>query len=140
MSTFSNLRRKRTAAGRRIALLMFLAWTGSAFSSSALGQVGLMPIPTLQGVQVSAETTLDVGTELYTYGYTVSNPASNTGQIWNIQVDVTSNSSLFFNTSALTIPKGGVGLKPFFQEVADLSPLALPPNLTLVPFGQQVPG
>src|SRR5213593_871906 len=139
MSTCSNLRRKRTAAGRRIALLMFLAWTGSAFSSSALGQVGLMPIPTLQGVQVSAETTLDVGTELYTYGYTVSNPASNTGQIWNIQVDVTSNSSLFFNTSALTIPKGGVGLKPFFQEVADLSPLALPPNLTLVPFGQQVP-
>jgi hypothetical protein len=103
-----------------------------------------MPIPTLQGVQVQEETSFDPATQRYKYSYTVSNPASNTGQIWNILVDLTttiprSSGSPVFDSSGLTIPKGGVGLKPFDHEVADFSPLALPAGMTVVPFGQQVP-
>src|SRR2546426_3241118 len=147
MSISSNRgRRPSLPRGRSVlVLLLLLVWMGAgSLAPSAFSQVGLMPIPTLQGVQVQAETTFDPGTGRYTYRYTVSNPAGNTGRIWNILVDMTTTlprgfGSIFFDSSGLTLPKGGVGLKPFDQEVADLSPLALPAGTTLVPFGQQVP-
>ncbi len=121
-----------------------LAWVGSGILCvSAFGQVGLMPIPTLKGVQVQAETTFDPVAQRYTYNYTVSNPASNTGQIWHIEVDVTTqirgSSATVFDSSGLTIPYLGAGLVPFDQELADLQPLDLPAGTTIVPFGQQVP-
>src|SRR5438034_9053508 len=128
-----------------ILFLLLLVWMGAGIlAPSAFSQVGLMPIPTLKGVEVQAETTFDSGAGRYTYRYTVSNPAGNTGRIWNILVDMTTTlprgfGSIFFDSSGLTLPKGGVGLKPFDREVADLSPLALPAGTTLVPFGQQVP-
>src|SRR5437867_9445231 len=96
---------------RRLRLLAAL-WilVGSSISVRA-EQVGLMPIPTLQGVQVQAEATLDPGTQRYTYRYTVSNPTGNTGQIWNLLVDVTTtlpraSGSTVFDASGLTIPHG----------------------------------
>src|SRR5207302_4707089 len=131
MSTFSNLC-QRTDRMRLIrSLVILLAWVGSGIvSASAFGQVGLMPVPTLQGVQVQAETSFDPVTKRYTYSYTVSNPAGNTGQIWHIEVDVTTqirgSSATVFDSSGLTIPLLGAGLKPFDQELADLQPLALP--------------
>ncbi|MGH7259797.1 MAG: CARDB domain-containing protein [Nitrospiraceae bacterium] len=143
MFTFSNDHRKEDCPCVRITLILLLAWAAdSLFSASAFAQVGLMPIPTLQGVQVQAETTFDPGTQRYTYRYTVSNPAGNTGQIWHVEVDVTTqiprSSAPVFNSSGLTIPHGGIGLEPFDQELADLQPLALPAGTTVVPFGQQV--
>src|SRR2546425_146107 len=144
MSTFSNLRQRTDRVWFRKSLVVLLAWVGAGvFFTSALGQVGLMPIPTLQGVQVQEEASFDPATQRYTYSYTVSNPAGNTGQIWDIQVDITTqirgSSATVFNSSGLTIPHLGAGLVPFDQEVADLSPLALPAGTTLVPFGQLVP-
>lgn len=145
MSIFSNPCNKTTAAGltRNTFLILLACAVWGILPTSASGQVGLMPIPTLQGVQVEAETTFDLGTQRYTYRYTVSNPAGNTGQIWDIQVDVTTQIprafTPAFDSSGLTIPKGGVGLKPFDQELADFSPLDLPAGTTVVPFGQQVP-
>ncbi|TLY39632.1 MAG: hypothetical protein E6K58_13155 [Nitrospirae bacterium] len=102
-----------------------------------------MPIPTLQGVQVQAETTFDPATGRYTYGYTVSNPAGNTGRIWNVLVDMATIlprgfGSIFFDPEGLTIPLG-TNLFPFDRELGSLQPLALPAGTTLVPFGQQVP-
>src|SRR5881296_2979663 len=103
-----------------------------------------MPIPTFKAAEVHAEASFDPGTQRYTYRYTVSNPASNTGEIWDIQLDVTTHvspsyRSPAFNSSGLTIQKGGVGQEPFDKEVADLSPLALPAGMTIVAFGQQAP-
>src|SRR5437867_1403953 len=128
-----------------ILFLLLLVWMGAGIlAPSALSQVGLMPILTLQGVQVRAETTFDPGTGRYTYRYTVSNPAGMTGQIWDVLVDVMthitpSSDSPAINYSGLTNPKGGVGLEPFDKEVADLSPLALPAGMSLIAFGQQAP-
>ncbi len=146
MSIFSNLHCKTSSAWIRYALLSFLAWGGSGIcTTSALGQVGLMPVPTLQGVQVQEETTFDVVTQRYTYRYTVSNPAGNTGQIWDIQVDITTtipraSGSPIFDSSGLIIPKaGGVNLFSFDEVLAKRQPLALPAGTTVVPFGQQVP-
>ena len=127
-----------------VLLLLLMAWMGAGLlAPSAFSQVGLMPIPTLQGVQVQAETTFDPGTGLYTYRYTVSNPASNTGRIWNVLVDMTSTlprgfGSIFFDPEGLTIPLG-TNVFPFERQLANLQPLALPAGTTLVPFGQQVP-
>ncbi len=145
MSTFSNLRQGTYRVWFRRSLVILLAWVGAdVLFTSALGQVGLMPIPTLQGVQVQEETLFDPATQRYTYSYTVSNPASNTGQIWHLELDVTTNipraaGSPAFDSSGLTIPLLGAGLKPFDQELADLQPLALPAGTTVVPFGQRVP-
>jgi len=125
-----------------ILFLLLLVWMGAGIlAPSAFSQVGLMPIPTLQGVQVQAETTFDPGAGLYTYGYTVSNPAGNTGRIWNILVDMTTTlppGSPVLDSSGLTIPLGR-NLFSFDREIASLRPLALPAGTTLVPFGQQVP-
>src|SRR5438093_2005683 len=134
----------RAASARTLRLLVLLAWIGAGIlAPSAFSQVGLMPIPTLQGVQVQAETTFDPGTGLYTYRYTVSNPASNTGRIWNVLVDMTSTlprgfGSIFFDPEGLTIPLG-TNVFPFERQLVNLQPLALPAGTTLVPFGQQVP-
>src|SRR2546427_3532679 len=146
MSTFSNLRQRTDRVWFRKSLAILLAWVGTGvIFTSALGQVGLMPIPTLQGVQVQEETTFDVGTQRYTYRYTVSNQAGNTGQIWDIQVDVTTQiprvpGSPIFDSTGLIIPKaGGVNLFTFDEVLAKRQPLALPAGTTVVPFGQQVP-
>src|SRR5438093_10438893 len=132
----------RAASARTLRLLVLLAWIGAGIlAPSAFSQVGLMPIPTLQGVQVQAETTFDPATGRYTYGYTVSNPAGNTGRIWNILVDMTTTlppGSPVLDSSGLTIPLGR-NLFSFDREIASLRPLALPAGTTLVPFGQQVP-
>src|SRR2546427_863532 len=145
MSISSNRRStNRAASARTLRLLVLLAWMGAGIlAPSAFSQVGLMPIPTLQGVQVQAETTFDPGTGLYTYGYTVSNPTGNTGRIWNVLVDMTTSlprgfGSIFFDPQGLTIPLGK-NLFPFDRELASLQPLALPAGTTLVPFGQEVP-
>ena len=143
MSIFSNSCYKAGAAclTRSTLNLILLSWLGSGIcTTSALGQVGLMPIPTLQGVQVQTETTFDLGTQRYTYRYTVSNPASNTGQIWDIQVDVTTQIPPAFDSSGLIIPKGGgTNLFSFDEVLAKRQPLDLPAGTTVVPFGQQVP-
>src|SRR5256886_10626745 len=134
----------RAASARTLRLLVLLAWIGAGIlAPSAFSQVGLMPIPTLQGVQVQAETTFDPATGRYTYGYTVSNPAGNTGRIWNVLVDMATIlprgfGSIFFDPEGLTIPLG-TNLFPFDRELGSLQPLALPAGTTLVPFGQQVP-
>ncbi|MGH7167289.1 MAG: hypothetical protein ACREII_02030 [Nitrospiraceae bacterium] len=101
-----------------------------------------MPTPSLQGVQVQAGATFDPGSQQYTYGYSVTNPATNTGQIWHITLDVTTQipralGSPAFDSSGLTIPIGP-GRYTFDRELADLQPLALPAGTTVVPFGQGV--
>ncbi|MGH7167720.1 MAG: CARDB domain-containing protein [Nitrospiraceae bacterium] len=111
--------------------------------ASAVADVGLIPTPTLQGVQVQAEAGFDSGTQQYTYAYIVSNPAINTGHIWYITVDLTTtvprtSGTPAFDSSGLTIPIGP-GLYPFDRELADLQPLGLPAGTTVVSFGQSVP-
>jgi len=52
-------------------------------------QAGLMPVPVFRDIQVQSQTAFDAGTQLYTYSYTVINPASNTGNLRAIHVDIT---------------------------------------------------
>jgi len=105
--------------------------------------VGLLPTPTLTGVQTRAAVTFDPTSQIYSYNYTVTNPSSNTGQIWLITVDVTTKFPRAFvpafDSADLTIPYG-ISTLSFDDKVSSLSPFDLPVSSGhLVAFGQQVP-
>src|SRR3990172_2477062 len=123
-------------AGRILILGLLLL---GIFSSPALAQLGSMPIPVFTDLQVDTTVSFDPGKGWYTYSYTVTNPATNTGQIWLIDVDVTQPpGGQPLDSTGLTIPLG-TKLYPFDQESSDLQPLDLPAGWTVVPFGQRVP-
>ena len=95
----------------KYALGLLLIGGGSAIlSTSALGQVGDLPVPVLQGVEIQAEAIFDPGTQRYTYTYIVTNPSTNTGEIWHLGLDVKSQ-IIALNSSGLTIPIGAAGFK-----------------------------
>src|SRR5713101_4476272 len=81
------------------------------FAAAQAQQTGLMPVPVFQNVQLQAQTAFDVGTQFYTYNYTVTNPASNTGQLRSIRIDITRpGGSLQFPSFGLSLPIGGQNL------------------------------
>jgi hypothetical protein len=49
---------------------------------------GKIPVPAFTNVGIGTEITYGSGTGLYTYSYTISNPATNTGEIWSIDIDI----------------------------------------------------
>src|SRR5213593_2064193 len=119
---------------RRLRLLAAL-WiiVGSSIPVRA-EQVGLMPIPVLQNVQVQAEVSFDSTLGHYTCRYVITNPPTNTGEIWSIDIDISQPfRERVFTSKGLTIPFGVSTLT--FDEV-----LAMRRNPTpMVPVGMQVP-
>lgn len=124
----------------RTILLGFVVMFG--FAQPTAWAVGLLPTPTLQGVHTQATVTFDSSTQVYDYVYTVTNPGSNSGEIWRIVIDIRTNSpSSFtppFDASGLTI-RGGASSLSFFDALETVSPLELPPGQFVVAFGQQGP-
>ena len=113
-------------------------------SAEVLPNVGQVPTPILRDVQVQGEASFSVGTGLYSYTYTVTNPGTNTGDIWRIEIDMTTQvtpvSTLpAFDSTDLTIPSGAAGFLLFEEVLADIEPLELPAGRSLLPFGQEVP-
>lgn len=49
---------------------------------------GRIPVPVFTEAGVQAGVTYDSTTGLYTYAYAITNPATNTGEIWDIDVDI----------------------------------------------------
>ncbi len=81
-------------------------------------EVGLIPIPIFREAAVSAGVTIDPTTGYHVYGYTISNPDSNTGEIIRFAVDISRpSSSIILSSDGLTIPRGFL-TKNFNQEVA----------------------
>ena len=86
----------------RIILLGFLALAANA------NAVGLMPTPVLSNAKISGDVTFDQGSGKYSYAYTVANPAGNSGEIWDLTIDVSyaSENGMRNQTFGLTIPLG----------------------------------
>lgn len=110
--------------------------------------VGLMPTPILTNAKISADATFDQAAGTYTYDYTITNPAGNTGEIWDIKIDVSADAStngMANNTWGLTIPWGS-SKKDFATELSKRvatnnrlsEPWPLQPQ-TIVPFGLNLP-
>ncbi len=124
---------------RLIVLLMAIC---CAAVSSTVHAVGLLPVPVLKNVGVTAETRYDAVTGFFTYAYTVTNPVSNTGEIDAVWLDILHGQvpAEPYDRSGLTIPQGG-NRYGFDQKLP-------PPSLVrrygldirqFVPFGQNVP-
>ena len=94
------------------------------------------------GVLAQAEASFDAGTQRYTYLLSVNNPSTNTGEISDLSIDVTTLIPKAFvpafDSSGLTVPVGG-DLIPFDEKLAKLQPLSLPAGTNVVPFDQSVP-
>lgn len=126
----------------KIYLLGCLLWVAQVHA------VGLMPTPILTNARISADAVFDRAAGTYTYAYTVDNPASNTGEIWDIKIDVSADGS----TNGMANQMGGLTIQRLLRRVdfaTELSkrvatnnrlsePWPLQPQ-TIVPFGQNVP-
>ncbi len=84
--------------------LLFVILCLSAQSALA---VGLLPIPVLKDVQIRAEARLDTARGWYVYAYAVSNPAQNTGEITDLEIDIQNPYGNRLSTDGLTISRGG---------------------------------
>ena len=63
------------------------------------------PVPVITNLQVSATVSYDSTTQTYTYQYSVTNPSSDTGNIFEIAVDLTTNAPLEPSQIANPIPE-----------------------------------
>lgn len=126
----------------KIFLLGCLLWVAQVHA------VGLIPTPILTNARITAVAVFDQVAGTYTYSYTVANPASNTGEIWDIKIDVSADGS----TNGMANQMGGLTIQRLLRRVdfaTELSkrvatnnrlsePWPLQPQ-TIVPFGQNVP-
>lgn len=129
-------------AARRLACLfrsalLALACVGTSVPSWA---VGVLPVPILKDVYVTATIAYNSTTSWYTYSYSVSNPASNTGEIWMMKIDITDphGSIQITDSSGLTIPFGRNPIS-FDDMLNKLQSLNLPTGTSIVPIGQRAP-
>lgn len=119
---------------------MWLFWVvgsiGFSATSVSAQQVGLLPVPTLQNVEVRAAVVFDTTQSWYTYRYTITNPSTNTGEIWTFDIDVSQPfREQVLDSAGLSIPKG-VSTFTFDEAFARWQ---RPPADPMVPYGQRPP-
>lgn len=69
--------------------------------------VGRMRLPVLKDVQVKFQLVFNSRSGLYEYIYTVSNPSTNTGEIWKIYIDISRPpDSMELSSEGFLIPYG----------------------------------
>ncbi|GMR20155.1 MAG: hypothetical protein BMS9Abin36_0750 [Gammaproteobacteria bacterium] len=84
---------------RAILLLVLVITTSNSHAAM------VVPLPTLDNVQVDAAVVFNTGTELYEYEYTILNPDTNTGNIRSIWVSITRpKGSVSYDTEELSLP------------------------------------
>ena len=97
---------------------------------------GNIPVPIFTNASVRAEITYVSGTGLYTYNYSITNPATNTGEIWSIDIDIRQPSyGQALSSDDLTIPHGFI-TDSFDESISDFKGLNI---TTMVPVGITVP-
>ena len=126
---------------KRFMQIMLLSST-TILAVNVLGQqLGINPIPVVKGISVQTGITFDNTGNTYTYSYAVTNPASNTGSIWNIQIDLTAPPRFLEDIGTnLTIPRGAAGNLTFedvYQTISSMT--TVPLNGGVVPFGITAP-
>lgn len=123
-----------------------VAYLGLFLAPAALAatpQVGDIPVPVVLNVTVRTAITNGVdefGGTTYIYNYTVTNPASNTGYLWNIQIDVSAPNNYQYNIPGdLRIPRGNLGDVAMYILLNETTPKDGSLHDNVVPFGIDVP-
>lgn len=108
-----------------------------AFSNYILAQDDglIIPVPVFKAAAVQSEAAYNSTTGLYTYSYTITNPATNTGEIGSIDIDIRQpRDGTVLSSAGLTIPHGFI-TNSFDESVADFKGNFAP----MVPVGSAVP-
>lgn len=117
-------------------IIGFLIFIGLTATSVRAQQIGQLPIPVFQNVQIQSQVAFDAGAGLYTYSYTISNPASNTGEIWSIDIDITQpTNSVNLSSQGLTIGGDRI-VVTFAEKIVDFKGS----NVPMVPVGISAAG
>jgi hypothetical protein len=125
-----------------------IAFLGSIVLAASAHAVGLMATPVFKSAKIRADVALDPGTGRYTYAYTVSNAAGNTGAIVQFKIDVSADpatNGMVSKTSGLTLPLGPnrIDFSNMLARFVKLNAAVSTPTRlrteTIVPFGQAVP-
>jgi len=138
-TVWMSVHKKEKFIGNLFSLLVIVVINLSV-SSTAMA-VGLIPVPTLKNVTTQASATYDPVKQWYSYHYSVGNPATNTGEIWDIKVDISRRfigGSVRLNPNGLMLPMGASTVT-FSKMLAVREPLTLPPGQSVVSIGQGVP-
>lgn len=115
------------------------------FTPLAASQVGLDPVPDFESAEIKATVQQqviecpDLGTvEQYVYNYSVFNPASNTGEVWYIKVDISQPKKTDDEPCDATLPRGRnpVLFRDYYQT---FEPFLRRVGHSVVPVGQRVP-
>lgn len=103
--------------------------------------VGLDPVPEFYGADVEAtvqrDSTSSPEFDQYIYTYKISNPSSNTGEIWYIKIDISEPVEHFDLPADPTLQLGAT-TKHFSDYRALLEPLGFLAG-SVIPVGQKVP-
>jgi hypothetical protein len=113
-----------------------------AWAQSSLAQLGIHPVPVFATVTVQTAVSFNASTGVYSYNYTVINPATNTGAaIYRIEEDVSAPISAFLPAgSGFTLPRGASGSILFDTLWAQRKGVtSVPVNVQPVPFGVTAP-
>jgi hypothetical protein len=95
---------------------------------------GKIPVPTFSSAGVGADVSLASGTGLYTYNYSITNPSTNTGAIWEFDIDISQPKyGATLSSEGLIVSHGEISES--FEEA--LSIMKNP--VTMVPVGINVP-
>ncbi len=99
--------------------------------------VGTVPTPAFNNAGIDSYVVYDESSKRYRYYYTVSNPVTNTGEIWKLRINLSTRWRHFY-PSDLLIPMGTHRI-PFDQFIGELEPLLLPFGRWVTPVGQETP-
>ncbi len=90
-------------------------------------------LPAVRTVILKAEVTSPTGGGLLTYGYRVTNPASNSGSIWRMEIDISKP------TGSVSLSSEGLFNGPGFLESISSSVLQEASTVPMVPVGLNAP-
>jgi hypothetical protein len=112
-----------------LAVYFVLLWLSTAVCAQ---EAGLMPVPVFKEVKVKAGITYDSTTGLYTYAYTITNPATNTGEIRYMDIDIRQpRGGVILSSEGLMIPHGFItdsfdeSLEVFKGDFAPMVPVGI---------------
>lgn len=126
---------------RKNSLIFAIVAFCSPAAFSAPPQVGSFPVPVMNGVNVTVQTNYDPVGLVYNYIYTISNPATNTGNIYNVKMDMTAPATYYSAATQkpLTIPFGAAGPLDFLSVYYVDSERTFPHGGSIVDFGEELP-
>jgi hypothetical protein len=134
ISLINRWRFRRPRVGPKMIITILFLCIG--FNTPMWAQdTGKIPVPVFTSAGVNFEVTYNAVTGLYTYSYSISNPATNTGEIWCVDVDISQPKyGASLSSDGLTIPHGYI-TDSFNQSVADFKSKIIP----MIPVGMTVP-